>query len=202
MIAGAWSGHIGTSFSSLEIMSWLFLNELRDLDKGPGRLRRVLLLEGARRAGALQRADRPRAAPGREAPPAPAPARAARAPARRNAVHPGEHRLARHGDFEGEGDGARQPAERDRAPHLRADRRRRAPGRAALGIAGVRRQHGSRRDRRHRRSQQDSVGHVGGVRQRSRRRRGQVPRVRLARGALRRSRRRRAAAHVPIARRA
>src|SRR5258705_568782 len=37
MIEGAWSGHIGTSFSSLEIMSWLFLNELRDLDKGPDR---------------------------------------------------------------------------------------------------------------------------------------------------------------------
>src|SRR5687768_1689702 len=35
MIAGAWSGHIGTSFSSLEIMSWLFLNEIRHLDKGP-----------------------------------------------------------------------------------------------------------------------------------------------------------------------
>jgi transketolase len=35
MIAGAWSGHIGTSFSSLEIMSWVFLNEIRDLDKGP-----------------------------------------------------------------------------------------------------------------------------------------------------------------------
>ena len=35
MIAGAWSGHVGTSFSSIEIMSWLFLNELRDLDKGP-----------------------------------------------------------------------------------------------------------------------------------------------------------------------
>src|SRR3954463_15374802 len=34
MIAGAWSGHIGTSFSSIEIMSWIFLNELRDLDKG------------------------------------------------------------------------------------------------------------------------------------------------------------------------
>ncbi len=34
MVAGAWSGHIGTSFSSLEIMSWLFLNEIRDLDKG------------------------------------------------------------------------------------------------------------------------------------------------------------------------
>jgi transketolase len=35
MIAGAWSGHVGTSFSSLEIMSWLFLNEIRDLEKGP-----------------------------------------------------------------------------------------------------------------------------------------------------------------------
>jgi transketolase len=35
MIARAWSGHIGTSFSSLEIMSWLFLRELRHLDKGP-----------------------------------------------------------------------------------------------------------------------------------------------------------------------
>jgi transketolase len=35
MIAGAWSGHIGTSFSSLELMSWLFLNEIRDLAKGP-----------------------------------------------------------------------------------------------------------------------------------------------------------------------
>jgi transketolase len=34
MIAGAWSGHVGTSFSALEIMSWLFLNELRDLDEG------------------------------------------------------------------------------------------------------------------------------------------------------------------------
>jgi transketolase len=37
MITGAWSGHIGTSFSSLEIMSWLFLNEMRDLDQGPER---------------------------------------------------------------------------------------------------------------------------------------------------------------------
>jgi transketolase len=37
MITGAWSGHIGTSFSSLEIMSWVFLNEMRDLDKGDDR---------------------------------------------------------------------------------------------------------------------------------------------------------------------
>jgi transketolase len=35
MIARAWSGHIGTSFSSLEMISWLFLRELRGLDRGP-----------------------------------------------------------------------------------------------------------------------------------------------------------------------
>jgi transketolase len=35
MIAGAWSGHIGTSFSSLDVISWLFLNEIRGLDRGP-----------------------------------------------------------------------------------------------------------------------------------------------------------------------
>ena len=35
MIARAWSGHIGTSFSSIDIMSWLFLNEMRDLETGP-----------------------------------------------------------------------------------------------------------------------------------------------------------------------
>ena len=35
MIAQAWSGHIGTSFSSLDIISWIFLNEMRDLEKGP-----------------------------------------------------------------------------------------------------------------------------------------------------------------------
>ena len=35
MIARAWSGHLGTSFSSLEIMSWLFLREMRNLNAGP-----------------------------------------------------------------------------------------------------------------------------------------------------------------------
>ena len=35
MIARAWSGHIGTSFSSLDIISWLFLREVRGLDRGP-----------------------------------------------------------------------------------------------------------------------------------------------------------------------
>ncbi len=35
MIANAWSGHIGTSFSSLEIMSWLFVHEMQGLERGP-----------------------------------------------------------------------------------------------------------------------------------------------------------------------
>lgn len=36
MIARAGSGHIGTTFSSLDIMTWLFLEELRWLDRGQG----------------------------------------------------------------------------------------------------------------------------------------------------------------------
>lgn len=35
MIARAGSGHIGTTFSALDIMSWLFLHELRRLEEGP-----------------------------------------------------------------------------------------------------------------------------------------------------------------------
>lgn len=35
MIARAGSGHIGTTFSSIDIISWLFLDELRDLAQGP-----------------------------------------------------------------------------------------------------------------------------------------------------------------------
>lgn len=35
MIARAGSGHIGTTFSAMDIMSWLFLHELRRLERGP-----------------------------------------------------------------------------------------------------------------------------------------------------------------------
>jgi transketolase len=38
MIAYAGSGHIGSSFSSLDIVTWLFLNELREGDEGAGDL--------------------------------------------------------------------------------------------------------------------------------------------------------------------
>lgn len=35
MIARAWSGHMGTSFSSIDLMTWIFLYELEGLDDGP-----------------------------------------------------------------------------------------------------------------------------------------------------------------------
>jgi len=36
MVARAGSGHIGSSFSSLDLVSWLFLNEIRKADSGAG----------------------------------------------------------------------------------------------------------------------------------------------------------------------
>ena len=33
-IARAWSGHIGTCFSSVDIMTWLFLERMQGLDQG------------------------------------------------------------------------------------------------------------------------------------------------------------------------
>ena len=72
-----------------------------------------------------------------------------------------------------------QPLHRPRRPHRRDDRRRRAAGRADLGIAAAGRQRAARGDHRHRRSQQAAVGFGGVGGQRSRADRGQVPRVRL-----------------------
>ena len=110
MIAGAWSGHIGTSFSSLEIMSWLFLNEMRDLDKGADACDIFFSSKGHDAPALYNVLIGLGLLPRRQAPPAAASARAARPSARRDAVHPGEHRLARHGHLEGEGHGAGQPA--------------------------------------------------------------------------------------------
>ena len=202
MIAGAWSGHIGTSFSSLEIMSWLFLQRDARSRQGRDGVRHLLLVEGARRAGALRGADRPRPAAGREAAPAAAAARAAGPPARRDAVRPGQHRLARHGHLQGEGDGARQPAGRPAAPHLRADRRRRAAGRAVLGVAAVGGDARPRRDRRRssittrssRTPGSHEVSRLGDLEAKLRAFGWHVSRVR-------RPRRGRARAHVPRARR-
>jgi transketolase len=55
MIQLAGSGHIGSSFSSLDVLSWLLARR--------SRRRRVLLLEGPRRPRAVCDADRPRRLP-------------------------------------------------------------------------------------------------------------------------------------------
>ncbi len=55
MIAHAGSGHVGSSFSSLDMVSWLYLNELEER-------RPLFLLQGPRRAGPLRGADRARQA--------------------------------------------------------------------------------------------------------------------------------------------
>ena len=36
MVAKAGSGHLGTCFSSLDIMSWVYLEELRNVESGDG----------------------------------------------------------------------------------------------------------------------------------------------------------------------
>ena len=58
MIARAGSGHIGTSFSSLDIVTWLHLHELRGLEGQSLPTRPLLLLQGTRRPRPLRRADR------------------------------------------------------------------------------------------------------------------------------------------------
>ncbi len=62
MIARAGSGHIGSSFSSLDIVSWLYLNELKDSDdlyfssKGHDAPGLYAVLHGARQASLRQAA--------------------------------------------------------------------------------------------------------------------------------------------------
>ncbi len=181
MIAGAWSGHIGTSFSSLEIMSWLFLNEIRDLDKGPAAadiffsskghdapaLYSVLIGLGLLPADKLHQLRRLHGLPGHPHVETPF-------------IQANTGSLGM-GISKAKGMAIANRLAGDAAPHLRADRRRRAAGRAVLGIARVRRQSRPRRDRGHRGPQQDPVGHMGPGGQPSWRSRGQVPCVRVAR---------------------
>ena len=60
MIMQAGSGHIGSSFSSTDIITWLWTEDLRDPNGDSDGRRRLLLVEGPRRAGALFAADRAR----------------------------------------------------------------------------------------------------------------------------------------------
>ncbi len=184
MIAGAWSGHIGTSFSSLEIMSWLFLNEIRDLDKGDDdcdiffsskghdapALYNVLIGLGLLDEDLLHQLRRLHGLPGH--PHIETPYVQANTGSLGMGVSKAKgmvlaNRLAGH-----------------RAACVRAHRRRRAAGRSVLGIARVGRDASAGRDCRHHRPQQDSVGHLGAGRQSARRPRSQAARLWLARVAL------------------
>ena len=108
MIMRAGSGHIGSSFSSMDLITWLWTQELHEPNSGDAGIRRLLLVEGARRAGALLAAHRAREARFRSRPQAAADRRPARASRRGHAVHRHQHRLARHGHLEGVRDGARE----------------------------------------------------------------------------------------------
>ncbi len=144
MIARAGSGHIGTSFSASTSSSWLHLDELRRTRRSSPDL---ATSSSPRRATTCRPSTR--CSSGSACCPSTcstaAPARRPAGPSRRrDAVHRGQHRLARHGHLEGEGHGARQSAEPAGSPNLRADRRRRAAGRPDLGVARVGRQRAAR----------------------------------------------------------
>ena len=140
----AGSGHLGSSFSAMDIVAWLYNSEMN-----------VVMLVGAmptatsislRRAtmcpactpscirSASSRTSDPQAASIR---------RSRRPPGRRCPRHRGELRLTWHGHFEGTRDRLGQAFSRPRRPRVRDDWRRRAAGRAELRGAEVHRQPGS-----------------------------------------------------------
>ena len=192
MIMQAGSGHIGSSFSSTDLITWLWTEELVDANSGAPGADTYFSSKGHDAPAlyslliALGKLDF------ESDPPAAAPRRPARPSGRRDdAVHRDQHRIARHGDLEGLRHGARAALHRPRRPHRGDDRRRRAAGRADLGIAAAVRQRAAVGDHRRRRSQQAAVGLGRRRGQRSRADRGQVPRVRLGGAPRRRPRLRR-----------
>ena len=155
-IMEAGSGHIGTSFCVLDILAWLHLEVLR------GR-RRLLLLQGPRRARRLRRARRHGQA--RLRPPAPAAAarRAARPPGRRTPCRRCTPTPARSawGSRRPRASRARRGSHGRRRRVFVDHRRRRAAGGPVLGVARPGGQRGLRRDHGDRRPQQDPVRHLG-----------------------------------------
>ena len=115
MIMQAGSGHIGSSFSSLDLITWLWTACARRSQQRRAGRRHLFLVEGPRRAGALFAAHRAREARLRSAAPAPPVRRAAGPSRRRDAVHRRQHRLARHGHLEGLRHGPREASDRTAA---------------------------------------------------------------------------------------
>ena len=95
--------------------------------------RRLLLVQGPRRARPVRGALRPRRRAAGAAAEAAETRRAGRAPGRRRSRDRGELGLAGDGHLQGPGDRAREAAARPRRTGSRDDRRRRAPGRPELG---------------------------------------------------------------------
>ena len=126
----AGSGHLG---STLQRDGRRRVPPLRGAEHGSvgwdsTRSRRVLLLEGARRAGPLRGAVRARRDPARAAPEAAPSRRARRPPGRRRPGDRGQLRLARHGHLEGTRHRVGEAPSRPRRPRRRHGRRRRAAG--------------------------------------------------------------------------
>ena len=145
MIMQAGSGHIGSSFSSTDIITWLWTEELRDPNGGSDRRRHLLLVEGPRRAGAVLAAHRAREARLRSAARSCAASTACRAIPTSStpfiATNTGSLGM---GISKAYGMARAQPLHRPRRPHRRDDRRRRAAGRPDLGVAAAGRQRAAR----------------------------------------------------------
>ena len=188
MIMQAGSGHIGSSFSSTDLITWLWTEELRDPNSGsrgadvyfsskghdaPALYSLLIALEKLD-FDLLPQLRRLDGLPGHPDVGTPF-----------IATNTGSLGM---GISKAYGMARAQSLHRPRRPHRRDDRRRRAAGRADLGVAAAGGQRTARRDHRDRRSQQAAVG-LGGVGgQRPRPDRGQVPRVRLGSAARRRPR--------------
>ena len=177
----AGSGHLGSTFSALDIVAHLLFDEL-DVCRARlrrSRPRRLLLVEGPRRPrvvrGTLRAGCR---VAGPAAPPAP-PRRPRWASGRRRARDRGELRLARDGHLEGAWNRARQAPARPRRSGRRHDRRRGVAGGPELGGAAVGRARSPGQALGRRRSQRGAIGQADGGDRRAGRPRGEAPGVRM-----------------------
>ena len=174
MITRAGSGHIGTSFSCLDIVSWLYLNELQGTGAPGGdvffsskghdapALYAVLTALGRVPFDKIHELRRLNGLPGH--PDVATPSIEANTGSLGMGISKAKGMLL-----------ANRLLGPPRA-RLRADRRRRAAGRAVLGVARLGREPEAGRPHGDRRSQQDSVRHLGVARQRPRRSRGEASR--------------------------
>ena len=179
----AGSGHLGSSFSALDLVVHLLFEELNVAELGWEHPDRDVFFssKGHDVPGSLRGAARARCDPDRAPAAAAAARRARRASGRRRAGDRGELRLARDGDLEGSRDRLGEALPRARRPRRRDGRRRRAAGGTELRGAAGRRAPARRPALGGRRPERAAVGQADGGDPRARRPRGEARRVRLAR---------------------